>query len=288
MHIDHPVVLLDQQTNALRLYDADRDLSPGSECWIFRAPWKEIFQDARLRLHNGRPLVLAACSLFCAAIADAGTGEVIWLTRQASDNPHAMELLPDGTVVVACSDGGALSFFDLHGADPAAPLGELALFQPHGLWYDPARDRLWVLDYTHLRLLRLTRTESGITAEEEAAVPFPEGDGGHDLWAVAGSSGQRLWVTNHQRVWQFDTQTLQYLSDYPGAAQIDRPHTKGIGSFADGCVAALVPDAGFHPWTAASARLFRPGEAGDFRSQELAFPGRASYKIRAWLAEYIP
>jgi len=279
------VTLVDQETNALRTYDLSLgECSDKTLVWQVRSPWKHMVQDGHLRRdESGRLLALAGCSSQAAYVADAANGQILWQTLDGPDCPHAMELLPGDILVIAGSYGNQIRFYDLHGSDRL--LGALDTEDPHGLLYDPSLDRLWMLGLHNLHLLKIDRLADGsISARVEKQWPLP-GWGGHDLYPVYGSGGQRLWVTDVEGVYQFSIPEETFDTGYPGSGLINRPNTKAIGNYPDGTVISLTPDAAFHPWTAYSFRVFIPDGDG-FRTQDISIPGMASYKVRVWRAEY--
>lgn len=279
------VAIADQETTSVRVYDLDADtFDEGSEVWSFHAPWKNKFQDIRLRRLDGREVLAAACDADYACIVDIETKEVLWSTHEGASNPHSIELLPDGIVAVGATTGMELHFFDLRSPEPSNMQACLGPHDFHGLLYDPHLDRLWAWGDTDLQLLKVERAEGGIRYTVEAVYTI-EDRWGHDLQPVLGSGGRKLWLTNHRAVLQFDTDTRTFSEDYPGAELISRPDTKAIGNYSDGTVISMVPDAGFLPWTSYAIRVFTPGEAG-FTFRDIPIPGRASYKCRVWTAEY--
>ena len=279
------IALVDQETTSVRVYDLDEgDCREGSEVWHFHAPWKNKFQDIRLRMLNGREVLAAACDTFYACIIDIETKEVLWSSKECGDNPHSIEILPCGIVAVGATTGRKLHFFDLNGETPSHPAACYASHDFHGLLYDPELDRLWAWGDSTLHLLKVERTDSGVVYCVEATYET-DSRWGHDLQPVSGSFGKKLWLTNHPFVMQFDVSTHTFSTDFPGAEVISDVNTKAIGSYADGTVISMVQEGGFLPWTSYTIRVFTPGENG-FTRRDIPIPGRASYKCRAWTASY--
>lgn len=276
------MAIADQETTSVRVYDLDAGTD--SEVWSFHAPWPNKFQDIRLRMLDGREVLAAACDTTMGCIVDIETKELVWYTVQGGGNPHSIEILPCGIVALGSTNGRSLKFFDLKGEKPS---NALACYEPHdfhGLLYDPNLDRLWAWGDTELHLLKVERTEGGISYTVEEVYTIEE-RWGHDMQPVIGSGGKKIWLTNHRHVLQFDTETRTFSTEYPGAEQIICPDTKAVGNYPDGTVVTMVPDAGFLPWTSYTVRVFTPGEDG-YTRKDLAIPGRASYKVRAWRADY--
>ena len=279
------VAIADQETTSVRVYDLDASVcDETSEVWSFHAPWKNKFQDIRMRELNGREVLVAACDTDYACIVDIETKDVLWSTHKGASNPHSIELLPNGIIAVGATTGKELHFFDLNGPEPSKMLACFGPHDFHGLLYDPNLDRLWAWGDTELHLLKVERTADGIEYTVETTYTIEE-RWGHDLQPVIGSGGKKFWLTNHHHVLQFDTETRTFSEDYPGAELIAVTDTKAVGNYADGTVVTMVPDAGFLPWTSYTIRVFTPGENG-FTRKDIPIPGRASYKVRAWNARY--
>ena len=279
------IALVDQQTTSIRVYDLEEGTcAQGSEVWHFHAPWKNKFQDIRLRKLNGREVAAAACDGTYACIIDIETKSLLWSTHECGRNPHSIELLPCGIAAVGATTGRALHFFDLNSDTPSHSAACYAPHDFHGLLYDPDADRLWAWGDSTLHLMKVGRTEGGIAYRVEAIYTC-DTLWGHDLQPVSGSCGKKLWLTNHPYVLQFDTESHTFSTDYSGAAVISDRNTKAIGSYADGTVISMVQEGGFFPWTSYTIRVFTPSENG-FTRRDIPIPGRASYKCRAWTAEY--
>lgn len=278
------LALADQETNSIRVYDlASGRCEAGSEAATYTFPWRNFVQDIRLRrTEDGRQVALAPCSGRRAGMVDMERGELVWQTDLAAEHPHAAELLPGGILVFAGA-GGEVNFFDLHREENDVPCGSYALESAHGLVYDTHRDRLWVLGYSQLQRLRVTRTDAGVDAVCEAVYPLPWGISGHDLWPVAGTDGRYLWLTHHEGLFCFDTAECVFFRNYPGQAVLSHGNIKAVASYADGTVVTLTPDGGFYSWTGAVLEILRPGAAA---AEKLPIPGRASYKARVWSTEY--
>lgn len=286
---DHPdkkwLAIADQENLAIHVYDLDAGvLDETSEVWSFHTPWPNKFQDIRLRVLDGREVLAAACDTTMGCIIDIETKELVWSTVQAGNNPHSIEVLPNGIVAVGSTNGRALHFFDLKGSKPS---NALACFEPHdfhGLLYDPNLDRLWAWGDTELHLMKVERVGDGIEYTVEHTYTIEE-RWGHDMQPVIGSGGKKIWLTNHHHVLQFDTETREFSEVYPGSELISADDTKAVGNYPDGTVVTMVPDGGYYWWTSYSVRVFTPGENG-YTRKDLAIKGMASYKCRAWRADY--
>ena len=142
---------------------------------------------------------------------------------------------------------------DLAGCFDAAGNGKTyvaeKLEDSHGLLWDPAAGVLWAVGRTVLTAYEVTFDGGKITVTERrdlrTAIPS---DWAHDLQPYYGNT-DRMWVTTGSAVYVYSKSQKKFLTDYPGAAKIQRKNVKGIGNFEDGSVVLITPDGGFKTWT---------------------------------------
>jgi hypothetical protein len=180
-------------------------------------------------------------------------------------NPHAVELLPDGALVVAASTGALVRTFSADGGEWAP----LELEGAHGLVWDGARDTLWALGSQVLIACR-PRADRWDVVRREA---LPD-DGGHD---VSAARGDALWVTTAHGVYRFDVRDGSWHRTDPA---LGGPNVKAFDEHpGTGCVLRTTPEPGATPdWvTSRIDVLDGPG------SETARFEGAAIYKARHWL-----
>lgn len=159
-----------------------------------------------------------------AALIDVRTREVVWYGL-AGDNPHSIEMLPDGNVVTTSSNDSLLS---LHVVDLGAPYDPYApdrkdyeLIDGHGLYWDDARQLLWALGGPVLDVYEYDSDAYELIKVESIPLPLtPESysfrngqrrlwPGGHDLSPVPGKD--RLYITVNHHIWEFDMTSREFL-----------------------------------------------------------------------------
>lgn len=136
--------------------------------------------------------------------------------------PHSAEVLPDGNVVVACSDapdklGNKLKLYEVDSTAVYSeePIGEFDNFFAHNAVWDREHFRLWTT--ADDKLLSWAYEKSGgkmaLVPRETFALPDRAAEA-HDLFPVYGEKG--LWVTTVSAVYKFDV-TTKTFTKFSGA-----------------------------------------------------------------------
>jgi len=186
--------------------------------------WR-LISEAKYRVLGGRQWLLTCASSGLAAVVSYPAGRARWSTA-ASGNLHTMELLPDGNVAIAASDGGFVRVYTASQGPRSARYAQFDLPMAHGLQWDAARGLLWAVGYNQLVALDVggSPADPELTAVRVVDLPDPDG---HDLSAVADDVDQ-LWVTTGYRVHRYSVADAAFVR-YPGQRCIDRPEVKSIG-----------------------------------------------------------
>lgn len=121
----------------------------------------------------------------------------------AGGNPHSIERLPDGRVVVASSEGNRLTLFDVasHPFEPKAqPQKVYRLNGAHGVFWDRERNCLWALGGHALE--RFAYDPAAMALKREKAWYLKDAGllSGHDLVPAPGDAAHRrcLVATAHE------------------------------------------------------------------------------------------
>lgn len=251
------ILATDQKLAQVAVYDVTNssDISSAKAVKIFGGFAEWAIADTRLREYNGKTVLLAAYGGTCARMIDYETGEDIFSTNAAAQNPHAAEILPCGVLAVASSTGAQVRFFNVKSGKAEM----LAIDYPdaHGLLYDPQNDVLWAVGTNLLKAYKVSLADDGtpVAAEQaELAAKIPTG-GAHDLQPVCGDT-DRLWITTSSAVYQYSKSKKEFFTDYDGNQSVNKKNIKAIGNFDDGSILLITPDKAFQSWTSASATLF--------------------------------
>lgn len=246
-----------------------------AEVSLWRGP-----SDVKLRYSDvlgGQYLVATAGDL--ATIAAYPSGVRYWATFLGSGvNPHAVELLPDGNIAVAASDGGWVRVYTSSQGADSRQYAEYPLPGAHGVLWDPQLGILWAVGDYLLVAIEVTGTAAQPVLEKLYDKPLPT-NWGHDLSPVYGNT-DRLWVSTGSRVYQYVKSTNQWLQSYPGADLLVQDSVKSIGNQPSGRLVMTRPRPGtLYPWTTDAVQLTLPGE--ERRRSSASF-----YKARVWSPDY--
>ena len=246
--------------------------------------------DARLkasRYYGGRVFVVCASLGYAALVRYPEADRVLW-SQITGGNPHAVDLLPDGNVAVAASQGGWVRVYAAVLGGRADVFAEFPLPGAHGVVWDERRQWLWAVGDEALTALRVAGTPEAPRIEEvpgeRRPLPTP---GGHDLFPVYGDA-DRLWVTTEEDIYVYVKSARRFENvpaDSPGEY---RRHVKSLVSWPPGQRMTAVPDAYKEPpgpcsardnWTTDTIEI-HPGRETRTRR------GAAFYKARIWHEDY--
>ncbi|MEF3305028.1 DUF6528 family protein [Paenibacillus sp. GYB003] len=289
------VAITDQATNTIEAYDPafpdwDRDEAlvwswkPGTalgyspkEASLWNGP-----SDAKLK---GRVLVATAGQL--ATVASYPSGTRIWAADVGiGSNPHSAELLPNGNIAVAASDGKWVRVYASSQGPDAVEYAEFKLDFAHATHWDEANKLLWVIGHDAgakqhiLTALRVGGTDAKPTLTEEtgrrAVLPSPWG---HDVAAYAGDPN-KLWVSTNAEVYVYDIAAKTFTPAPDGA---NRSFVKSVGQLPSGQIVETRPDnlktppgsCKINGWCTDTVDLFSPDSTR-------TATGSAIYKARIW------
>lgn len=167
------------------------------------------------------------------------SGEVLWEAPGRLSNAHSVEWAEaEDTVCLAGSTDNKVIFY--HTDNPDAPYHEIELEDAHGVLWDG--QYLWATGMDKLLKIAFVDGTPAVLTE----YVMPEGlSGAHDLAAVYGTEGKRLWITCNRggAVVQFDKEDESFYRDYDGSDAVTRGAMhKGIGNFTDGTILWMHPD----------------------------------------------
>lgn len=158
--------------------------------------------------HDGGRTILVTASGGAFAAIDVETRRAKWYGF-AGENPHSIDVLPDGRVAVVSSTGNKLTLTDVSKA-PFAPAKQkqvkaMELPGGHGVHWDATRNCLWAFGYFKLHKLAYDGATMSVTPL--ASYDYSKvclNAGGHDL-VPDGRGG--FFLTNSRVVFHFDPDT---------------------------------------------------------------------------------
>lgn len=161
--------------------------------------------DARLRqIGSTQYLCVAASSGFCAIIPYPSlTGKLWAINIGSSANPHACELLPNGNVAIAGSNGNWVRVYTASQGTYSSNYAQFNLNASHAALWDPLLNRLWVTGQDPSSSAQIltaliiggTNAAPNLTEDIVHRSTLPT-SWGHDVQPYYGNTNQLLVSTN--------------------------------------------------------------------------------------------
>lgn len=238
--------------------DAEDPMDPKNYYWHWTADkalgWKygakliRNLSDAKFRwseLHQSYVVLMTAASGWV-GIAEYPSGKCLWETNNTGNGPHAVEMLPNGDLVVACSGGvrweteGTLEYYDTTDGKTYTVTDKVMFPSAHGVLWDPEYNVLWADSYENLVAFDIIEDEDGkplmYETEDKLGAILVAGSG-HDLMPDY-SDPNLLWITCDKAIVKYDKTKDKVLSGYTYSKYVSSKYrVKGITSFPDGTVA---------------------------------------------------
>ena len=251
------VVVGNQRTSEWAIYDYNKDWrTPEAKLWSFNPKLEPVMQQPCLNDPGNRmchelwlapsdvKVVLNKTHLLCVdslggvLLVRIKDKKIIWHVYPRS-NPHSAELLPDGNVVTASSEGHYLKLYNINKFDPSKP-GLTPFFQTlepeaHGVVWDKKRQCLWssgTYGITKWKYIsdpenpRLERIETyGIKLKDTIFRDAYEVLKCHDLFPTHDG---KLFITYNRGISIFDPETckITHYSDLKAIKSVDSANGK--------------------------------------------------------------
>ncbi|MBO5221027.1 MAG: hypothetical protein J6C26_01800 [Clostridia bacterium] len=285
------ILITDQKNRALSIYDIDKeDWSEPEWTWTCDEPTFTNVDGVKYRYdNNAKSDVLAFCSSGgYVAVITYPRGEVLSYVKNAGGNPHSVEILPDGALVVAASTGGYVRIYDTSGfGDVSKKYTEVSVPGAHGVLWDPEMEILWALGDYYLHAFAVTEDHKMVELKDES-IALTSSIGGHDLQPIYGQP-DLFWVTTNEQVLQINKRTKEISTRYDGWVTLSAMGAvKGIGNFMDGTV-VLSQAAGVRDeWNTDLVHIgtLNP-EVQSYEFVTRQIPKCAYYKLRVLEREYL-
>lgn len=283
------IVVTEQATDQILVLDSYRDSWQQTKIsWRWRPTAQNGLGDlvdnwgapdeAKLRHHDGQDYLLVTDSWGLAAVVPYPQGDTAYWAAdvERKNNPHSIDLLPDGNVAVVASHGNWLRLYTASQGARSTNYVEFALPDGHGVFWDDDTDLLWALGGHDLVALRVGGTPAAPTLTEVKRIELPT-PGGHDLQPVAGRR-DRLWITSGSQVYQYSKSRNTFLQDYPDRERINVTGVKSVGDEATSgqILTSVVQNKNLCTWCTDTATL-------TYRRDHLTLHGAQIYKARWWV-----
>lgn len=300
---DYWIVAGDSASNRLIAFDpaATNWNSVAAEKWSWKPTEQRRFSRDEIAGFNGgtdfklrntpkageqRMVVAAGWGL--AAVTTYPAGDRLW-AKVLPGNLHSIELLPDGNVALAASDGNWVRVYAASQGPNAGAYAEFVLDQAHATLWDPVTMRLWVTGYDRpkkehiLTALVVGGTPARPTLREDTdhrkVLPTLWG---HDVYPY-GHDANKLWITTNGGSYVYDKSTKELTVPAAGA----RTFVKSVGNQPSGQIVQTKADATKVPvggcrnngWCTDTVDFFTPNATRTRTNAQF-------YKARVWSPHY--
>lgn len=223
-----------------------------------------------------------------AALIAYPSGQRVW-SKVISGNLHSAELLPNGNIALAASDGNWIRVYaSSQGADNNT-YAEFTLGAAHAVLWDPVINGLWVTgqdlsNNAHiLTALAVGGTDANpeLTELKQYRVTLPT-VWGHEVSAYYGNTNL-LWVTTNGGEYVFNKTTKTFSMSPTN----NLTFVKGMGNQPSGQIVLVRPDANKNPrpaiscslnnWSASTVDFYTSG--GEWQGSRIV-NGACFYKIK--------
>ena len=171
------------------------------------------------------------------AIYSYPTGKRLWYTRTPGSNPHSIEMLPSGNIVIASSTDGILRLFRTSGLvdknkDVAKTYLDYNLEDAHSVLWDPDYEVLWALGANELRAYKIKGEgiRERLEKVEQMSITLPEGKCfGHDL-SPDYTDTLYLYLTVGSCVMRLNKENMSLSEEFPNSDILSRSNVKGFSN----------------------------------------------------------
>lgn len=165
------------------------------------------------------------------------TGKAIWKTSNPAKNPHAIEILPSGNIVIASSTDNKLRLFKTSALKSSSTSAansyvDYELEDAHGVLWDPTYRVLWALGRYELRAYYIagSGTSENLVEATEMRITLPEGHrGGHDL-SPDYTNTRYLYITVGEFALKIDKQEHKLMVNYEYSNIFSARNIKGFSN----------------------------------------------------------
>ena len=273
------VALTDQQNNTLSVFDISKGvLDDTSLVWSYQVENRGI-SDAKLRYSKkyGDVAVINTGDNY-ACMVTYPEGKLVWSTKNAADNPHSVELMPNGYIAIASSSGNEVRIFDTtEQTDDMVDF--LSLSDAHGVLWDDNNQLLWAIGNQELASYSFEVEDGLLYSTQQQSIMLPTKNG-HDL-TVDYANENSLLLTTGTAMYRFNIETCEFTELFTENEQIQKKNVKGIGSFSDGTMIYIKPDGEFKVWTSKTLSVVQNGQVSHLTSKLGHY-----YKCRVWSKQY--
>ncbi len=316
--VDHKVIM-DNNAKEILVVDFDKGSSP--EDWSLSSAsvvWKWSTDDAAWASGSAKPKIKGKTInmdsvkyryssyykkdviVFCGSSGWVGIVDYASKKLLFEDNPgfgpHSVELLPNGDLVLACSDNGGdkgqVLYYPLSAGQTKAS-SSVPLDSGHGICYDPQEDILWALgdaEIVGLKVKNSGRATASLETVPGRGTSFNGAKGGHVISPIFGNPGC-YWVSTSSRIWVFSSRQNTVSPSLFKASYYTNGSVKGIAYFPDGTMIQTAHNqGGTGTYRSASFRvLYRVANGTKEEVKSVMIPhiqNDQTYKVHVFTKDY--
>lgn len=283
-------IITDQKNKRIAVYDLN-DSDWSTPDWTWSYPEKTFVNPDGVKFRHHAPsgfdVMVMCCSGGFVGMVSYPQGELLAYVENAGGNPHSVEVLPDGALAVAASNGNYVRIYDTSGyGDVSEKYTQVKLEDAHGLLWDPEYEVLWALGRSELVAYEVDEDHKMTRVENLCVSLFSHG--GHDLAPVFGNT-DLLWASTGANVLQISKSTGTCSILYPGGPSLSAiSNVKGIGNFPDGTVVYSRADNVGQEWNTDTVYIGTYNkDENRYYFEERKVPGAEYYKIRIFEKSYL-
>ena len=233
--------------------------------------------------------VVLFCSGKGAGIISYETKEMLFYTTDVGNNPHSVELLPDGTFLVASSTGSEIHVYTA-ATGSTLPVQRIVYSDAHGVLWDPKYQVVWAVGDHKLSAFTVSGGPENPRLTLNSDMVYRTGQGGlHDLAPCYGDP-TKLFVTCQAGVLLFDKESEKFTTAYPGAYYASQmTYVPGVGNFPDNVMAMthVIPgQTAGRDWLMNQVTILVPLSKYTARKVIRVAPNDGYYKLRVWIPDY--
>ena len=231
--------------------------------------------------------------LFCggkgAGIISYETKKMLFYTTNVGNNPHSVELLPDGTFLVASSTGNEIHVYTA-ATGRTRPVQRIVCANAHGVLWDPTYQVVWAVGLNKLSAYTVSGGPENPRLTLNGGMVYTTSKSGlHDLSPCYGDP-TKLFVTCEAGVLLFDKEEEKFSTAYPGAYYASKmSYVPGVGNYPDNVMAMTHVIAGQtvgQEWQMNQVTILVPLDKYTVRKVICVAPNDAYYKLRVWIPDY--
>ena len=301
--VEDQVIALDQQTNGGRVvvYDIAKAVNGNldkGEIWSYDCGYAAGVK-YRTNTKFGNVVLIAGKKHQIVTYPDK---EVKWSVKQHSGaNPHSIEILPSGNVVIASSTDGKVLLYDTTKSNSYKVYD---LVGAHGVLWDPTNSLLWALGDNQIVSYAVSGSGSSEALVKQNAYNLPK-TGGHDL-APDYFSKDHLYLTVVGTVYRFHKPSGTFYTSFNGfSAMVTYPkddgtetrgeNVKGFGINENSCFFYCFPNYGKGTawendskadWCTDQIHFIRQTGARTYKTEVYTSSKAAFYKCRVFCGKY--